>query len=59
MDAIISVDERHRIVLFNPKAERMFGLPVADALGQPLRCCYRKRPARNMRNISVPSPGPG
>lgn len=36
MDAIISVDERQRIVLFNPRAERMFGLPVADALGQPL-----------------------
>lgn len=36
MDAIISVDERQRIVLFNPRAERMFGLPVADALGQSL-----------------------
>jgi PAS domain S-box-containing protein len=36
MDAIISVDERQCIVLFNPRAERMFGLPVADALGQSL-----------------------
>jgi PAS domain S-box-containing protein len=36
MDAIISVNERQCIVLFNPRAERMFGLPVADALGQSL-----------------------
>ena len=36
MDAIISVDERHRIVQFNPAAERMFGLPAAEALGQSI-----------------------
>lgn len=36
MDAIISVDEGQRIVLFNPAAERMFGLSAADALGQPI-----------------------
>lgn len=35
-DAIISVDEDQLIVLFNPAAERMFGLPAAEALGQPL-----------------------
>ncbi len=35
-DAIISVDEDQLIVLFNPAAERMFGLPASEALGQPL-----------------------
>jgi PAS domain S-box-containing protein len=36
MDAVISVDERQRICLFNPAAEQVFGLSAAEALGQPL-----------------------
>jgi len=36
MDAILTVDEQHRIVLFNPAAEKMFGCGAADAMGQPL-----------------------
>jgi PAS domain S-box-containing protein len=36
MDAMITVDEDQRIVLFNPAAERMFGVPAVDAIGSPI-----------------------
>jgi PAS domain S-box-containing protein len=35
-DAIISADESGRITLFNPAAQKMFGLSEAEALGKPL-----------------------
>lgn len=36
MDAIISVDEDQRVVLFNPAAEKMFGWSAAEAMGASL-----------------------
>jgi len=36
MDAIITVDERQNIVMFNAAAEKIFGCPVAEAIGAPL-----------------------
>jgi PAS domain S-box-containing protein len=54
MDAIISVDERHHVVLFNAAAERMFQRKAQDvlgrALGQLLPARYR---AAHGRHINV------
>lgn len=36
MDALITIDEQHLIIVFNPAAERMFGVVASDALGTPL-----------------------
>src|SRR5512139_47702 len=56
MDAIISVDDGHRIVPFNPAAERMFGLPAAAALGQPIEMLLpeeaRRRHAEQMHRFA-------
>jgi PAS domain-containing protein len=36
MDAIITVDGRQDIMIFNPAAEHMFGCQAADVIGTPL-----------------------
>ncbi len=36
MDAIITLDDRHRIMLFNHAAESIFGCPAAEAIGHSL-----------------------
>ncbi|HEV2398809.1 MAG TPA: PAS domain S-box protein [Candidatus Sulfotelmatobacter sp.] len=38
MDAIISVDQKQRVVLFNEAAEKMFGYTATEALGRSLDC---------------------
>ena len=55
MDAIITVDEDHRIVLFNEAAERMFGCPAAEALGQPLNRFIPERFRARTPNTSAAS----
>ncbi len=54
LDAVLTVDEQHRIGLFNPAAERMFGLKAAEALGQLIG---RFLPEWKERTAASPQPG--
>jgi two-component system sensor kinase len=36
MEAIITIDDQHRVVIFNPMAEQVFGCSAMDAIGAPL-----------------------
>jgi PAS domain S-box-containing protein len=39
-DGIVSVDAAERIRLFNPAAERLFGYPAGEVVGQPLSLLF-------------------
>lgn len=58
MDAIVAVDERMVILLFNPAAELMFGRLAEDTLGQPLDVLIpqhlRGVHQNHMHNFSAP-----
>lgn len=52
MDAIITVDEKQRIVIFNAAAEKTFGCRAADAVGGSLdRCIPERFRAAHRRHI--------
>src|SRR5262249_4304449 len=55
MDAIITVDEDRRVVLFNEAAERMFGCPAAEAIGRTLDRfipeCFRRAHSEPIRGL--------
>jgi PAS domain S-box-containing protein len=43
MDAIITIDEKHRMTLVNPAAERMFGYTTKDLIGNPINMLIPER----------------
>ncbi len=55
MDAIITVDDSQRIIMFNLAAERIFGVPSAEALGSPIDrfipSRFRKAHAEHIRGF--------
>jgi PAS domain S-box-containing protein len=54
VDAIVSADLRGRILLANPAAERVYGIPVHQLIGQNLRSRYPEGVAHDvMRLIRV------
>ncbi len=55
MDAIITVDDEQHVVMFNQTAARVFGVPVAEAMGAPLARFipdrFRKGHAEHVRSF--------
>ncbi len=57
MDAIITVDEAQRVVMFNKSAERIFGTPASEAVGAPLERFiperYRRAHSHHVRTFEA------
>jgi PAS domain S-box-containing protein len=54
MDAIISIDANHRIILFNTAAEATFGCSAAEAVGQPIETFIPERlRGRNQDHVAA------
>src|SRR6266508_1185421 len=50
MDAVITVDEKQRVVMFNAAAEAMFGCPRGQAIGAPLAWFIPERIRAGLRS---------
>jgi PAS domain S-box-containing protein len=51
VDAIVTADLRGRILLANPAAERVYGVPVAQLLGRDVRTLYPEGVARSIMRL--------
>jgi PAS domain S-box-containing protein len=51
VDAIVSADLQGRILLANPAAERVYGIPVAELLGRDVRARYPDGVARDIMRL--------
>jgi PAS domain S-box-containing protein len=51
VDAIVTADLRGRILLANPAAERVYGVPIADLLGRDVRTLYPEGIARSVMRL--------
>jgi len=50
-DGIIAVDNERRVTLFNKRAEQMFGIPSARAVGNTLEGIFDQRVVRSLRGM--------
>jgi PAS domain S-box-containing protein len=51
VDAIVSADLRGRILLANPAAERIYGIPVSELLGRDVSTLYPRGVARDVMRL--------
>ena len=51
VDAIVSADTEGRILLANPAAERIYGIPVAEIVGRDVRSLYPEGVARDVMRL--------